>query len=63
MNEKLEELKKVRAHVTALQAECDKVYDEYMDNTPELEEIQDEVFDYVFNNTQYVYNNIRGVLK
>lgn len=62
MNEKLEELEKVRAHITALQDKCDKMYNEYMDNTPELKDIEDEVFDYVFNNTLYVYNNIRDVL-
>ena len=62
MNEKLEELEKIRAHITALQDECDKMYNDYMDNTPELKEIKDEVFDYVFNNTLYVYRKIKDTL-
>ena len=62
MNEKLEELEKIRAHIAALQDECDKMYNDYMDNTPELKEIKDEVFDYVFNNTLYVYRKIKDTL-
>lgn len=63
MNKKLEELEKVRAHITKLQNECNKLYNEYKENTPEVEDIEDKVFDYVFNNTLYVYTEIKEVLE
>jgi hypothetical protein len=57
----LQELQLVKTIVSRLQEEQNKVYDDFIAKV-DVDGIEDEVFDYVFNNTQYVYNDIKAKL-
>ena len=57
----LQELQLVKTIISQLQEEQNKVYDDFIAKV-DVDGIEDEVFDYVFNNTQYVYNAIKAKL-
>jgi hypothetical protein len=57
----LQELQLVKTIVSRLQEEQNKVYDDFIAKV-DVDGIEDEVFDYVFNSTQYVYNDIKAKL-
>ena len=57
----LQELQLVKTIVSQLQEEQNKVYDDFIAKV-DVDGIEDEVFDYVFNSTQYVYNAIKAKL-
>jgi hypothetical protein len=57
----LQELQLVKTIVSRLQEEQNKVYDDFIAKV-DVDGIEDEVFDYIFNSTQYVYNVIKAKL-
>tara|TARA_R110000803_G_scaffold90041_1_gene157348 strand:+ start:661 stop:858 length:198 start_codon:yes stop_codon:yes gene_type:complete len=57
----LEELQQVKTVISQLQEEQEKVYDDFIEKI-DIGGIEDEVFDYIFNNTQYVYHDIKAKL-
>ena len=57
----LQELQLVKTIVSQLQEEQEKVYDDFITKV-NVDGIEDEVFDYIFNNTQYVYHAIKAKL-
>lgn len=57
----LEELQQVKTVISQLQEEQEKVYDDFIEKV-DIDGIEDEVFDYIFNNTQYVYHDIKAKL-
>jgi hypothetical protein len=59
---KLQELEMTKAIVSQLQEEQDKAYKELVAKV-NVDGIEDEVFDYIFNNTQYVYHDIKSKLE
>jgi hypothetical protein len=58
----LEVLELVKITISELQSSQNKVYDEFI-NKVNVDGIEDEVFDYIFNNTQYVYHDIKSKLE
>jgi len=62
MTTKLQELEITKAIVSRLQEEQDKAYKELVAKV-DIGGIEDEVFDYIFNNTQYVYHDIKSKLE
>jgi len=62
MPTKLQELEITKAIVSRLQEEQDKAYKELVAKV-DIDGIEDEVFDYIFNNTQYVYHDIKSKLE
>ena len=58
----LEELQLVKAKINCLQQEIDKIYNDYC-STVNVCDIEDELFDYIYNNTQYVYHGIKAKLE
>ena len=57
----LQELQLVKTIISRLQEEQNKVYDDFIAKV-DVDGIEDEVFDYVFNSTQYVYHAIKAKL-
>jgi hypothetical protein len=59
---KLQQLEITKTIISGLQEETNKVYDEFTTKV-DITGIEDEVFDYLFNNTQYVYHDIKSKLE
>lgn len=59
---KLQQLEITKTIISGLQEETNKVYDEFTAKV-DITGIEDEVFDYLFNNTQYVYHDIKSKLE
>ena len=58
---KLQELKLAKTIISRLQEETNKVYDEFIAKV-DITGIEDEVFDYMYNDTQYVLHDIKKKL-
>jgi hypothetical protein len=57
----LEQLELAKATIDKLQKEAHEVYDEFVAKV-DITGIEDDVFDYMFNNTRYVLHDIKKKL-
>jgi len=58
---KLQQLELAKTKISGLQKEANKVYDEFIAKV-DITGIEDEVFDYMFNDTLWVFHDIKKKL-
>jgi len=58
---KLQQLELAKTKISGLQKEANKVYDEFITKV-DITGIEDEVFDYMFNDTLWVFHDIKKKL-
>mgnify|MGYP000508206037 CR=1 FL=1 len=58
---KLQQLEHTKTIISRLQEEANKVYDEFIAKV-DITGIEDEVFDYMFNDTLWVFHDIQKKL-